>query len=173
MTEVQIDSSGGSARFPEAPDLHEKDTVGRAFDLLGGSKVFKHRVRNALEAHDVIVSGLYSRSLIVLVEKVGVLSSGDVLSSAVGMSLRTLQRKKQSAKADDRLSPEQSSRTWRFAETLARATEVLGDQEAAEAWLMAPAMGLDNRRPIELLSSAAGAEAVHDHLTRMEYGVYT
>ena len=34
------------------------------------------------------------------------------------------------------------------------------------------AIGLDNRRPIDLLSSAAGAEAVENALTRMEYGVY-
>ncbi|MDE4063639.1 antitoxin Xre/MbcA/ParS toxin-binding domain-containing protein [Phaeobacter gallaeciensis] len=34
-------------------------------------------------------------------------------------------------------------------------------------------MGLDNRRPIDLLATAAGAEAVADYLTRMEYGVYT
>ena len=87
------------------------------------------------------------------------------------MSLRTLQRKK-ADKGKDRLSPEQSSRAWRFAELLAQATDVLGDQDAAEAWMLAPAIGLDNRRPIDLLSSAAGAEAVENALTRMEYGVY-
>ena len=38
--------------------------------------------------------------------------------------------------------------------------------------MLAPAIGLDNRRPIDLLSSAAGAEAVENALTRMEYGVY-
>ena len=61
---------------------------------------------------------------------------------------------------------------WRFAEILAQATNALGSQEEAERWMMEPAMGLDNRRPIDLLSTAAGAEAVEDHLTRMEYGVY-
>jgi len=60
-----------------------------------------------------------------------------------------------------------------IAEILAHATNVLGDHESAEAWMLATAIGLDNRRPIDLLSSAAGAEAVETYLTRMEYGVYT
>lgn len=56
---------------------------------------------------------------------------------------------------------------------LARARQVFGDQDSAEAWLAAPAVALDNQRPIDLISSAAGAEVVADHLTRMEHGVYS
>ncbi|MFH0343200.1 MAG: antitoxin Xre/MbcA/ParS toxin-binding domain-containing protein [Chromatiales bacterium] len=37
----------------------------------------------------------------------------------------------------------------------------------------APAMALDQRRPIELLSSPAGVEMVEQLLGRLEYGVYT
>ena len=29
------------------------------------------------------------------------------------------------------------------------------------------------RKPIDLLSTPAGVESVEDHLTRLEYGVYT
>jgi putative toxin-antitoxin system antitoxin component (TIGR02293 family) len=35
-----------------------------------------------------------------------------------------------------------------------------------------PAMGLDNRRPIDLLASPAGVKMVETFLTRLEYGVY-
>ncbi|PZX03762.1 antitoxin Xre/MbcA/ParS toxin-binding domain-containing protein [Celeribacter halophilus] len=35
-----------------------------------------------------------------------------------------------------------------------------------------PAFGLENRKPIDLLASAAGAETVQDHLTMLEYGIY-
>ena len=151
-------------------DVDAEDAV-RAFHLLGGRKVINQTVRNSLDAHDVIVKGISSKALLHLVDTVSVLSSGDALNKAIGMSLRTLQRKK-ADKGKDRLSPEQSSRAWRFAELLAQATDVLGDQDAAEAWMLAPAIGLANRRPIDLLSSAAGAEAVENALTRMEYGVY-
>lgn len=154
-------------------DTVETDDAVRAFQLFGGRKLIKHTVRNSLDAHDVIVQGISSQALIHLVDTVAVLSSGDALNKAIGMSMRTLQRKRKTEKGKDRLSTEQSSRAWQFAEILAQATDVLGDQESAEAWMLAPATGLDNRRPIDLLSSAAGAEAVEHHLTRMEYGVYT
>ncbi len=143
-----------------------------AFGLLGGESIFNHAVRNSLDAHDVIMKGISSRALLHLVENVGVLSSGDALAKAIGISLRTLQRKKKTVDGEDRLSTEQSSRAWQFAEILAQATEVMGDQKAAEDWMLAPAMGLDNRCPIDLLASAAGTEAVEQHLTRLEYGVY-
>lgn len=154
-------------------DPAEINDAMRAFQLLGGRDLINHTVRNALDAHDLIMQGISSQALIHLVSQVSVLSSGDALNKAIGMSLRTLQRKKTMEKGRDRLSPEQSSRAWQFAEILAQATDVLGSQEAAEAWMLDPAIGLDNRRPIDLLSSAAGAEAVEHHITRMEYGVYT
>ncbi|HMB08972.1 MAG TPA: antitoxin Xre/MbcA/ParS toxin-binding domain-containing protein [Saliniramus sp.] len=144
----------------------------RAFAMLGGRRVVAHGVQNSIDAHDVIMRGLPSASLMHLIARVRVLSHGDALEKAIGMSSRTLQRRRKDA-ADTRLSVEQSSRAWRFAEILARAIDVMGSQEAAEAWLEAQAIGLDNRRPIDLLPSAAGAEAVENYLTRLEYGVYT
>ena len=35
-----------------------------------------------------------------------------------------------------------------------------------------PAIGLDQRRPIDLLATPAGAKLVEDFLSRVEYGVY-
>jgi putative toxin-antitoxin system antitoxin component (TIGR02293 family) len=90
---------------------------------------------------------------------------------AVGLSVRTVQRRNQTPQKP--LSPEQSGRAWKFAELLAQATDVLGSQEAAEQWLNTPAMALDQRRPIELLSTAVGADMVQRLLSRIEYGVYT
>jgi putative toxin-antitoxin system antitoxin component (TIGR02293 family) len=55
---------------------------------------------------------------------------------------------------------------------LARAMEVFGTRENAEEWLSMPAMALDQRHPIDLLSSPAGAGLVNDLLTRLEFGVF-
>ena len=55
------------------------------------------------------------------------------------------------------------------AEILAKA---LGSQEDAEQWLERPAIGLDQRRPIDLLATPAGVEIVEAFLTRLKYGVY-
>jgi len=86
------------------------------------------------------------------------------------MSLRTAQRK--NSEPTKRLRQDQSSRAWKFAEILSRATEIFGSQEQAEQWLSRPAIGLGQRRPIDLLATLAGVELVQDHLTQLEYGVY-
>ncbi|MGY3077989.1 putative toxin-antitoxin system antitoxin component (TIGR02293 family) [Bradyrhizobium sp. LM6.10] len=81
-------------------------------------------------------------------------------------SLRTFQRRKDAP--DKPLSQEQSGRTWKFAEVLAKATDVFGSQEEAEQWLERPAIGLDERRPIDLLATPAGIELVQSRLRKFE-----
>lgn len=68
--------------------------------------------------------------------------------------------------------PQQSGRMLTFTGILARATEVFGSQRAAEQWLERPAMGLDQRRPIDLLATQAGVEIVERFPTRLHYGVH-
>lgn len=85
------------------------------------------------------------------------------------MSLRTWQRRRRRNKP---LSQEQSGRAWKFAEILAKATDIFGSQAEAEQWLERPAVGLDQRRPIDLLGTPPGVELVEDHLDRLEYGIY-
>ena len=67
----------------------------------------------------------------------------------------------------------QSGRAWKFAEVLATATEVFGSQPEAEQWMVAPAVALDQRRPIDLLESSVGLELGEQLLGRIEHGVYT
>ena len=147
--------------------------VERTVALLGGRRVLRRPIRNRLEAHDLLDRGLPGQALAHLVDAVAILREGrhGSLEKAVGLSLRTYQRRKEEPERP--LSPEQSGRAWKFAEILARATALLGTQAAAEAWLDRPAMALDRRKPIDLLSTPAGVETVEDHLTRLEHGVYT
>jgi putative toxin-antitoxin system antitoxin component (TIGR02293 family) len=158
-------------RVLNAPAAAPETTASLAGRLLGGRKVLRKPVETALQAHDMVLSGLPSAALLHLIDAVGVLSRDGALEKATGMSLRTVQRRRKDA-AHSQLSPEQSSRTWRFAEVLAHATEVLGSQEAAERWLESPAIGLENRRPLDLLATDAGADAVKTYLMQMDYGVY-
>jgi putative toxin-antitoxin system antitoxin component (TIGR02293 family) len=64
-------------------------------------------------------------------------------------------------------------RARKFPEILAKATRVLGSQEEAGRWLRRPAIGLDQQRPIDLLTTPAGVKLVEDYLGRLEYDVYT
>jgi putative toxin-antitoxin system antitoxin component (TIGR02293 family) len=145
--------------------------ISRAAELLGGSRVFHRRLRHPLDVHQVLSRGLPREALTHLISNVSVLHKHALLKAAIGVSLRTSQRMK--AASGKPLTPEQSGRVWKFAEILAKATEVLGSQEDAEQWLERPAMALDQRRPIDLLATPAGMRLVEDLLGRIEYGVYT
>jgi len=151
----------------------EDAAISRTVALLGGPRTLHRPVRSRLEAHDLLEKGLPGHALTHLVNDVAILRAPHhgSLEKAVGISLRTYQRRKDAP--DKKLSPEQSGRAWKFAEILGRAIELFGSQADAEAWLDQPAMALEQRKPIDLLSTPAGVGSVEDHLTRLEYGVYT
>ena len=48
----------------------------------------------------------------------------------------------------------------------------LGSREEAERWMVTLATVLDQRRPIDLLSTPAGTVLVEEFLDRLDYGVY-
>ncbi|AHG48482.1 antitoxin (plasmid) [Rhizobium leguminosarum bv. trifolii CB782] len=138
--------------------------------LLGGSRILSRRLTNALDAHELLLHGLPASALDHLVDTLVVIGKNESLEKAVGMSLRTWQRRKDTPSKP--LSREQSGRAWKFAEILAKATDIFGSQAEAEQWLERPAVGFEQRRPIDLLGTPAGVELVEDHLDRLEYGVY-
>jgi putative toxin-antitoxin system antitoxin component (TIGR02293 family) len=138
--------------------------------LLGGKNVLGRHIRSMLDAHDVISIGFPAAVLTYISSQMELLQDPDRLQKALGISLRTLQRHKD--EPNKALSQEQSGRAWKFAEIVSKATSILGSLEAAQEWLMKPAVGLEQRCPIDLLSTPAGIELVEDLLERMEYGVY-
>ncbi len=139
-------------------------------DLLGGSVVLRHSLTTSLEAHELLEQGLPGDALAHLVATVGTLRRDGSFEKALGMSLRTYQRYRDQPTKP--LNREQSGRAWKFASILAKAIAVLGSQAEAEQWLERPAIGLDQRRPIDLLGTPAGVEIVETFLERLEYGVY-
>jgi|SRR5579859_281826 len=155
------------------PHIEDDGGLAGAVQLLGGRRVIARRLTSRLETHDLLKAGLPAKALDYLVGRV-VMLRGDPggLERAVGISTRTYQRRKKDEE-DKPLSREQSGRVWKFAEVLARVTKLLGSQEDAERWLERPAVGLDQRCPIDLLSTPAGVEMLETFLTRLEYGVYT
>lgn len=151
------------------PDA-EGGELQKVVNLLGGARVLSRRLASALDAHELLMVGLPASALDHLVGSLVVIGKNDSLEKAVGMSLRTWQRRKDAPSKP--LSAEQSGRAWKFAEILAKATDVFGSQADAEQWLEQPSIGLDQRRPIDLLGTPAGVELVEDYLERLEYGVY-
>jgi putative toxin-antitoxin system antitoxin component (TIGR02293 family) len=142
----------------------------RVIDLLGGSRVLRRTPRSRLDAHEMLLRGLPGGALTHLVNSLTVIERSASLEKAVGMSLRTYQRRRDAPTKP--LTPDQSGRAWKFAEILAKATALLGSQEEAERWLERPATGLDQQRPIDLLATPAGIAIIEDFLLRLEHGVY-
>jgi putative toxin-antitoxin system antitoxin component (TIGR02293 family) len=155
----------------------EKDTLAditsdlqEILDLLGGLEILERPIKTELDAHELLHQGLPRAALSSFVDKIRFITS-DEASEALGISLRTLQRHKSEPAA--LLDVQQSGRAWKFAEILAKATRVLGSQDEAEQWLRRPAIGLDQERPVDLLTTPAGVKLVEDYLGRLEYNVYT
>jgi putative toxin-antitoxin system antitoxin component (TIGR02293 family) len=69
-------------------------------------------------------------------------------------------------------SPEEAERILRVEEILDLAKDLIGGPGQVRTWLMAPNRSLGGEKPFDLLVSPSGAEAVHDSLLRMRYGVF-
>jgi putative toxin-antitoxin system antitoxin component (TIGR02293 family) len=140
-----------------------------AMELLGGRRVLHRLVETEDQAHELVLRGIPAEAMARLFAGVVSLPTDAVLA-AIGVSERSFARRK--ASPGTRLAVDESERLWRFAEVLAHATRVFGSQAEAEHWLDRPAIGLDHRKPIDLLRTHPGTRLVTEYLTRIEQGVY-
>ncbi len=70
------------------------------------------------------------------------------------------------------LVPRKKADPEELTRAVARATEVLGDQDAALRWLGTPVAALDYATPVSVLGTPQGVSRVNDVLTQMEHGVW-
>ena len=122
-----------------------------------------------LEVHDLVTEGVRVEDAKQLMRAYTIIGEKD-LFGVLGITARTMQRR--AASTHKTLDPNASDRALRLVSVTNQAIEVLGSQQAAERWLSSPAMGLDQRKPIDLLRSSEGTELVKTLLTRMDFGVY-
>ena len=122
----------------------------------------------AIAAHDSISAGL---SAGVLRDIAGAVSLDEVtLCRMAGIDRNTYSRRLNSS--EKRFSPEQSARVYTLARVISAARELFnGDSERMANWLNKPAKGLGGKKPADLLSTPAGAEAVLTLIGRLEHGV--
>ena len=122
-----------------------------------------------LQTHDIVTSGLPVVLVLDLIKTFNVVDREAVLLT-IGVSEKTLQRWKS---AEQRLDTNASDRLIRLAVVTEQAMDVFGSRDAAESWLVASAIGLDGRRPLDLLQTSEGVKIVKLFLTRIDYGTYT
>jgi len=133
------------------------------------SQLKLQRDMTGLRAHDLVTKGVSVAAAKQVMEAFQLIDETQ-LYDVLGISQKTMQRR--AASAAKTLDPNASDRALRLVSVTSQAIDVLGSQDAAERWLSSPAMGLDRRKPIDLLQSTEGTEMVKTLLTRMDYGVY-
>ena len=132
----------------------------------------KMRIRSAIDLHEQILDGLPCSTAVYLVSNLQEIKVDESIR-ALNISSRTWHRiKAEKADLGKSLDVDQSARLWSMAEILAKAEEVLGTRDEAEQWLARPAIGLESRRPIDLMATPQGAVLVKTLLDQMEHGVY-
>ena len=142
-------------------------SVAEVAELLGGPKVLGQSISSQLTMADAVDHGLPTDSLDRVKQALG-LSDAEV-GHALGISLKTIHRLRKDP--GRHLSSQASDRLYRLARLYQLANDVLEDSESALEWLRSPQMGLDNRVPMDLMTSEAGSREVEALLTRIEYGV--
>jgi putative toxin-antitoxin system antitoxin component (TIGR02293 family) len=123
---------------------------------------------------------LGSEVTVAMVRKGFVVAKVDVLSERLHLpktqTLRVLGLPQQTfnrRKAQGRLNADESDRVVRYAELLARATDLLGSDNAAADWLNTAAPALNGETPIEHATTELGAREVMQLIGRLEHGIPT
>jgi putative toxin-antitoxin system antitoxin component (TIGR02293 family) len=83
---------------------------------------------------------------------------------------RTLSRRLASK---SRLTHDESDRTLRMARVVALANEVLGAEDKASRWMVAPNRALGGRKPFDQLDTELGVRSVEEILYAIAYGMYS
>ena len=142
-------------------------SIAEVAELLGGPRILGANISTQLKMADAVDHGLPTDSL----DRVKIilrLSDAEV-AHALGISLKTIHRLRKDP--DRHLSSQASDRLYRLARLFQLTYDVLESPESAREWLRSPQIGLDNRVPLDLMTSEAGSREVEALLMRIEYGV--
>ncbi len=92
------------------------------------------------------------------------------LGSAIGLSARTLTRRKKEKK----LSAAESDRLVTLTRLLAQAIALFeGNKPSALRWFVQPNRALGNLSPLEMAATETGAREVENLIGRLEHGVFS
>lgn len=144
----------------------ESERESTVLKFLGGRQLEERARKEGSWA--VIRQGLPNSAVNVLTERYGL--TDDILSRIMGISLRTLSRRRSGRGT---LSALESDRAFRFARLAARVEDVFGDIRTAQDWINTPNRALRGLAPIEIMDTDAGVERIEALLTRIEQGVYS
>ena len=156
MTNVCYDNvirqHGGDGMYDISVALGGKKALGKSADKAGDYNAI-------IQSGISVEAGNHFKDLLHLTDK--------EFSKVLGISERSFHRKK-GAKA--KLSVNASDRLYRFARIFSYAVEVIGSEDNARKWLLAPHFSFEGKTPLEMLKTDAGAKDVEVVLAAIRYG---
>jgi len=134
-------------------------------EVLGGKKVLGQKIQNQMDLIELANKGITKDALTHLAEFFSIRISQ--MAALLPVTERTIQR----YTGKKHFSRVVSEQILQIAEVAAKGTDVFEDKDKFLSWMNHPNKALGNRRPMDLLRSRFGVQAVLDELGRIEYGV--
>lgn len=136
-----------------------------AYEKLGGPTLIGRQFKNEIELVDVVAEGIPKATIKHLAD----LYALDVreIIRLLPVTARNLHRYAE----DDRLSEVVTGRLFMLADLFAHGADALGT-DYFRAWLYRPNVGLQQKKPIDILHNEVGINTVDDILGRIEHGIF-
>lgn len=138
--------------------------INKITNSLGGKAILGQSILSGNDLVELIHEGLPAQSASYILEK-GFLSKKEF--NWLIAPERTFMRRLK----DKKLSPEESDRLTRFIRIRNFASEVLGSEEEADAWLREKNTMLRNEKPLDFLDTDSGSQLVENILGRIANGI--
>jgi putative toxin-antitoxin system antitoxin component (TIGR02293 family) len=143
-------------------------SIAEIVEVLGGKRTFKQPVRKADDLVAQVRVGLPASTVNLLAETLS-MQRGQV-AKLLNIPARTLSRR---LATKSRLTQDESDRTLRMARVVALANEVLGAEDKASRWMVAPNRALGGKKPFDQLDTELGVRSVEGVLYAIAYGMYS
>jgi putative toxin-antitoxin system antitoxin component (TIGR02293 family) len=150
----------------DGPGKADFEYTREAFNVMGGKRLLD-QVNEVFDAHTIIVNGLPRRALLNTLDRFSAIPANS-FASWLGVSTRTIDRFR--GQPNVTLDVDVASRLVARTSTVLKAIDELGSVERVARWLCEPAIGLDRRKPVDLLVTEQGTKLVDEYLERMRYG---
>lgn len=95
--------------------------------------------------------------------------TSSIMAEILEVSPKTLSRYRENEKE---LSPQQRDRVEIVESIMELGKRVLGDEDEVRNWLRRPVHSIENRRPIDLITSESGRRRVENALLQIEGGAF-
>ena len=132
-------------------------------DLLKGKKQKEEMGKSALV--QLVKRGVDADAVFLIAERSGL--HKETIAHLLETSLKTLRRYQKEHK---KLNAKESELILKLADLFERGEQVFGNMAEFRHWIEAPAYGLDNQVPLELLYTSEGINLVLDEVERIAHG---